>query len=139
MHIKVSDILAQGEGYRTSFEVAEEAIELDEFPMAQKLNGQLTLTRTEDGVLVYGDLTTAVMLSCHRCLDEFAFNENLHLQGEFTRQPQEDQWPIAKDFSIDLSPLIEEEIVLGIPIKQLCRLDCPGLDPSTGEINSKKD
>ena len=133
MHINVSDILAQGEGSRTSFNIVDETIELEDIPMAEKINGQVTIGRTEDCLSLDGEARTAVILECHRCLREFTLAEELKLRGEFSREPNEDQWPITKEHTIDIQPLIVQEIVLGIPIKQLCKPDCPGLDPDTGE------
>ncbi len=133
MHINVTDILAQDEGYRKSFEIVDETIELEDLALAENLNGTLTVGRTEAGLAVDGNFRTAVMLECHRCLREFAFPEELKLRGDYSFKPDEDQWPIAKDNTIDLAGLVEQEIVVGIPIKQLCQPDCPGLDAETGQ------
>lgn len=136
MRIDVSDILAQSEGFRTSFKIADEAIELDDLLVAGNTNGRVTLTRSEQGLELDGNLDLTLTLECHRCLRPYAFPEELKLRGEFNRLPSlkdEDSWPIAKDFSIDLLPLIHQEAILNLPIKQLCSPDCAGLDIETGQ------
>ena len=34
---------------------------------------------------------------------------------------------------MDLEPLIRDAVVLSLPFQPVCRPDCPGLDPETGE------
>jgi uncharacterized protein len=127
MRLKVSDILARETGSRTSFQIAGERPELDDAKLASDLSGEITLTRTDDGLLVNGSLSTSLELECHRCLRAFAFPTTAKLEGEFTEQPTEDQWPIEEDSTIDLGPLVRQELLVTIPIKQLCKPDCLGL------------
>jgi uncharacterized protein len=136
MRIDVSDILTQGEGYRTSFEIVNETIELADVSVADKVGGQISLGRTERGLELNGTVNLKLNLECHRCLRSYVFPETLRLHGEFSRFPtpeDEDCWPISKDLHIDLQPAIQQEAILGLPIKQLCTPDCAGLDIETGE------
>jgi uncharacterized protein len=137
MHIPVSDVLAQEVGYRKIFEVAGEQPELEDVALAEPVNGMVTLTRLDDGVGATAQLTTSQMLECHRCLQAFPFRQTVKLSGEFSRQPHDDQLLLDKDMTIDLSPLVREELILGIPLKQLCKPDCLGIDPETGEAFEK--
>jgi uncharacterized protein len=34
---------------------------------------------------------------------------------------------------VDLEPLVREAVVLALPFQPVCRPDCAGLDPETGE------
>lgn len=141
MRITVRDILAQGEGYRTDFQVVDEELELEEPDFALPLNGQITLQRTDTGLGLEGSIDTAIVLECHRCLREFAFPEQLKLRGQFSEKLEsaddgDSVWPIEKDHMIDIAPLVRQEAILGIPIKQLCQEDCPGLDPETGQLRA---
>ncbi len=138
MRIDVTDILAQSEGYRTSFEIVDEPIELEDMSVAEKTSGELTLTRSEVGLELDGNFSLVLTLECNRCLHPYALPEHLRIRGEFSRLqagPQdEERWPITKDMSIDLVPLIRQEAILALPIKQLCNPDCAGLDPDSGQV-----
>lgn len=138
MRIDVTDILAQNEGYRTSFEVVNEPVELEDYPVEGGASGELTLVRTLEGIELDGRMQLTLSLECHRCLRPYSFPEKLRLRGRFSRlqgqAPIEDSWLIAKDFHIDLDPLICQEAILSLPIKQLCTPDCLGLDPQTGKL-----
>ncbi|HEY0246884.1 MAG TPA: DUF177 domain-containing protein, partial [Gryllotalpicola sp.] len=37
------------------------------------------------------------------------------------------------DDHVDLEPLVRDSVVLSLPFQPVCRPDCPGLDPETGE------
>ena len=43
------------------------------------------------------------------------------------------------DGVIDIAPLIEQEIILNIPIKVLCRPDCPGIQDAAGKYNKPEE
>jgi uncharacterized protein len=133
MHVKVNDILAQEVGYQTGFEIAQEAIEIEDVVVAEPLNGYIKMTRLEETLLAKGDITTAVQLECHRCLRTFNHPLTLKVTGEFNLKPVEEQWPIARDWTIDLAPMMSQEIILQLPIKQLCEPDCPGLCDECGQ------
>ncbi|MCX6003521.1 MAG: hypothetical protein NTX46_03730 [Chloroflexi bacterium] len=49
------------------------------------IQGELTLTRTNDSILVQGTLATATELTCSRCLKPFTCNIPLHIEEEFLR------------------------------------------------------
>jgi uncharacterized protein len=34
---------------------------------------------------------------------------------------------------VDLEPVVRDAVVLALPFQPVCRPDCPGLDPETGE------
>lgn len=137
MRIDVSKILAQGEGSRKSFAIVDETIELEDLTVSSGLNGQVTLVRTESGLSLQGEVQVELKLECHRCLREYVFPEDLKINGHFSRQRGgdviDDTWPIIKDLTIDIAPLVRQEAILCIPIKQLCQPECPGFEASTDQ------
>jgi uncharacterized protein len=40
---------------------------------------------------------------------------------------------VGSDFTVDLTPLLREELILATPLAPLCRPDCAGLCPVCGE------
>lgn len=127
MYLNAHDILGQDQGATASFEIADERPELADISLASALSGSLKLLRTSFGLLVSGQASGKVKLNCHRCLKEFDQPLGVKFVGEFADKPEAEQWPIGPDGQIDLAPLIGQELILAIPIKTLCRADCPGL------------
>ena len=78
-----------------------------------------------NAVLVAGTLATPVTLHCSRCLKSFQhsitvkeFVVHRELQGE--------------DF-VDLTDNLREDIILELPQRALCQIDCQGLCPVCGK------
>ncbi len=132
MHIKVNDILAQEVGYQTDLEIANESLEADELTLSQPVSGDLSLIRAEDSILSKGRIETAAKLECHRCLRAFNYPLQVKLSGEFSFTPSDERWPI-ENYTIDLAPMMLQELILALPIKQLCEADCPGLCLECGQ------
>ncbi len=128
MHIQVSDILARDTGYRTGFKIAGERPVYEDVTLLDDVQGDINLMRTEDGLLSSGAIQTSIELECHRCLSTFAYSIKASLSGEFVAQPTAEQWPIAEDQTIDIAPLIRQELIVSTPIKQLCKADCTGIE-----------
>jgi uncharacterized protein len=126
MHINVSDLLVESIGYSRPYVITDEWPVLEGTNLASAVNGQITITRLDAGVAVRGHATTDVELQCDRCLCMFTSQVTLPLKQLFTAHPGDDELPLDHGV-IDLSPLIEQEIVLALPIKSLCRPECAGL------------
>lgn len=89
--------------------------------------------RIRGGALLAGEVEASVRLRCGRCLDRYATTlrpqVDLFLHGP--GQPErEESVPYADPF--DLGPVVEEAIVLDLPVRPLCREDCEGLCPRCG-------
>ena len=70
------------------------------------------------------NLTAKLLFECGRCLDivEYELSLCFHEETELS----------AHSDIIDISPLIDENIILNIPQKVLCSEDCKGLCPVCG-------
>ena len=105
------------------------------------INVELQVTNTGDGFLVTGDLTLAVELSCSRCLKPITMTLETSIEEEFLHNPRvdddEDFWgeqPLVDGNEIDTTSLIEESLLVSIPMKPVCQEDCPGLCPGCGAL-----
>ena len=127
MHINVRDILAESVGAQRSFKVTGEHPGLENSHLLAGLEGEFTISRLESGLLVQGRFETEVELECHRCLRSFAHPVSLRFQQAYAEHPGDDELPIQRPGSIDLAPAIDQEIVLSLPLKILCRPDCSGI------------
>lgn len=95
------------------------------------LRGELRLSRTTEGILVQGDLNTALDGECRRCLTPVTIPIVLELEELFIHNPDHDQtdttFIIADDAVLDLTPLLREEIIVNTPLAPLCKTECAGL------------
>ena len=93
----------------------------------------LEVEMLEDSLLVRGGLRLGLECQCVRCLKRFDFELELdpwtlHLPLE----PLEGEEAVAiKNDSVDLTPLLREDILLEFPQHPLCRPDCGGLKPAS--------
>ena len=132
MHINVNDILRESVGHSRNYTISGERPELVDVKLTQDIAGEITISRLDDSLLVRGHLQTEIELECHRCLSTFTRPIGINLSQKYAMRPVDDQMPIV-DNQIDLAPLAQQEIILSLPIKLLCRPDCPGIVEVAGK------
>ena len=98
------------------------------------------LESVSEGVLASGTATTTVATSCARCLRELtlevdaSFRELYAYPDSATAQTTgDDEVPRLAGDTIDLGPLLHDELVLAMPTAPVCSPDCRGLCPDCGE------
>jgi uncharacterized protein len=129
-HLEKKNVVLEGE--LTAEELGLEGIDELVHP-SQPLKYQIEAERMEQSVLVQGSLKLPVQCECARCLKPFAYDVeipewvcHLPLEGE-------DKVVVTSD-SVDLTPYIREDILLGFPQHPLCSENCSGLpDPVSGK------
>jgi len=101
------------------------------------------LKKIRETVYLEGQLKTTVSLPCSRCLETTSLPISCRFNYIFSPSggPHvEEQELSAEDLdtlyyeeeTIDLDPVVYEQIVMNIPIKALCRDSCKGLCPVCG-------
>ncbi|MDD4877168.1 MAG: DUF177 domain-containing protein [Dehalococcoidales bacterium] len=105
--------------------------------------GTVKLTRTNRSVLVQGELHTGVEVSCARCLELCSCPLKLNIEEEYfpitnvnsgvpLPSPDEvDAFMIDEHLILDLSEAVRQYTLLSIPMKPLCRVNCPGISVNT--------
>jgi uncharacterized protein len=108
------------------------------------IRGTAELIRTNRGVLVRGQFSTAADLECSRCLSVYVEGLRLDFTEEFVpivdihtgapaKLPRDEGTFLINDqHELDLEPAIREYGLLALPMKPLCRADCYGLCPRCG-------
>jgi uncharacterized protein len=103
------------------------------------VEGKAKVIRTSRGVLVQCKLNAEVKLLCSRCLDTFLCPISFTAEEEFlpisdvpgdlalSSPEQSEGFTIDNKNILDLSELIRQYILLNLPMKPLCRPDCPGM------------
>jgi len=92
--------------------------------------GEVTVESIERGVSVYGQVTFEWAGDCRRCLEETGGSLTVDIDEIFQVDAPPDSDLIDFDGDqIDLVPLVQEAVVLSLPLAPLCRDDCAGPDP----------
>ncbi len=86
-----------------------------------------------DGILVSAELETVAVGECVRCLDPVRLPIEVEFQELFAYSLDEAFDYQVQDDHVDLEPVVRDAVVLALPFQPVCRPDCPGLDPETGE------
>jgi uncharacterized protein len=86
-----------------------------------------------EGILVTAEVSTTARAECVRCLDEFSLDVQVDFQELFAYSASEaDSYTVADD-SVVLESIIRDAVVLDLPFQPVCKPECYGLDPATGE------
>ncbi len=119
------------------------------FTEAVKVSGRLVKINTAhgDAYRVSGRLVSIVEVSCVRCLEPVAakieeeldllylpHSDNVAADGENDNGLGDEELAVSfyRNHEIDLAHMIWEQIVLALPMKPVCKLDCQGLCPDCG-------
>jgi uncharacterized protein len=149
VQINVSQLLKSSIGTTRKYQIAEKVNIGQETPHVQ---GEVTLLRTNRGILVTGRLETDIGITCSRCLTEYRQPVVLEIEEEFfptidiltgseveVPQDEPDAFVIDQSNILDLSEAIRQYSLLAVPMKPLCREDCAGLCSTCGaNLNVKK-
>ena len=97
-----------------------------------KLHG--TLSNLNEVLSLDGNLTCDVKLLCSRCLVDFNYPLDIEVHEKFTtnQEVEDDEINFFEGDSIDINNIIENNIVMALPVKKLCRQDCKGLCQNCG-------
>ncbi|MBW8873182.1 MAG: DUF177 domain-containing protein [Leifsonia sp.] len=119
---------------RISLPVTEKLGEgLISVPEGETIDLDLRLESMHEGILVTADAETTASGVCGRCLIDIEQPLQVDFQELFAYPSEEAFDHEVHDDHVDLEPLIRDAVVLSLPFQPVCRPDCPGLDPETGE------
>jgi uncharacterized protein len=136
LRLNVGLLINRSVGYSRDFDVDVPFIHLEPDLDLYDLSGSVHATRTSRGILLQADMRAYIVTECVRCLTEF----NLPLHAEFTElyafsrnSVDESDLVLPEEAKIDLAPILREYMILEIPIKPVCGVECRGLCPICGE------
>ena len=108
------------------------------------IHSTLTAIREFDHIRTEGRVATVVRLSCSRCLADYETAIDSSFTIFYTKSsgtPLDEEVELAEEDlisaeyvgdEIDFAPLVAEQVIMGIPLKPLCREECQGLCSSCG-------
>ena len=90
------------------------------------------LESVHEGILASGEIRTEAAAECVRCLEPVEVAIEADFQELFAYLDQDGYDYQVVDETIDLGPIVRDQVVLQLPFQPMCSPDCPGLDPDTG-------
>lgn len=152
MQFNVAQLIKEPMGATRRFEVVEDISELDpELALLGPLVGDVELIRIHSGILARGNLSTAMRVTCNRCLEPIALpvrfeveesfrplvevNTGRYLAPEEFEGEEEDLADealiIDEHHILDLSEVVRQNIWLALPMYPSCNWtgvgECPNL------------
>jgi len=135
VRINIAQLLKEPVGSSRTYDV--DGVIKDE--IEAYVEGNAKLTHIKRGVLVQFEATAEVTLVCSRCLDTFLCPVSFVAEEEFAQisdvsggseassPEQTEEFTIDSKNTLDLGELIRQYVLLNLPMKPLCRTDCPGM------------
>ena len=143
MQINVAQLLKEPVGTKRVYKIDETTDNDDE----NRVIGEATLTRTNLGILLTGEISANVKGTCTRCLGEACVKVTFNMEDEYFPivdintgahlHPDLDEFTIDDSHILDLEEAIRQYIIMATPTKILCRQDCPGICPVCGHEFAK--
>lgn len=153
MLVAVTDLV----GHPGATRAIERAVDADEFgdepwgPAEDALTGPIQLSLHLDsvveGILVRGRVHAPLEIGCARCLRPQPLERDVEVAELFIdparREPEDEDDPgyeLINDLTaIDLTTLVRDALIMGLPVRVLCREDCQGLCPTCGTDRNEQD
>ena len=149
MQFNVAQLLRQTTGATRHYEIDEPAgISDPTLDLVGHISGQVTLLRTQRGVLVTAWLHQVVRVQCVRCLADtetpldFVIEEEffpsidlktgLPIRWDVEGEEVEEEVLIDERHILDLREVTRQWVLVNLPARVLCRPDCAGLCPVCG-------
>ena len=113
-----------------------------------RIEGTAKVIRTGRGVLAQCEFSAGIELICSRCLEAFSFPMSFTAEEEFlpvadmsdgssvSSSEQSEGFTIDDKNTVDLGELIRQYVLLNLPMKPLCRPDCPGIKEGNSDATT---
>lgn len=140
MLINLTDVFtSEGKVKKVSLPYEKESFSYggSDYPIAEKSEINLSFTNIGTGsLLVEGVFFLTLMMPCDRCLQ----NVEVPITVEFSHKvlspekdtAEEEEQSFMSGYELDVDVLINNEILINMPVKVLCREDCKGICPVCG-------
>lgn len=109
------------------------------YPIISKSDISLKISNIKKGqILLEGSFSLRLKMPCDRCLKDVEVPIDLEFQKEFLDEEHrgsdddKDEFFALEGFDLSVYDLIDQEILMNLPSKVLCRDDCKGICPVCG-------
>jgi uncharacterized protein len=109
--------------------------------------GELFFSRRQQRILLDGSLRFTSRFECDRCLEPYEADEDLRFRIVFEYLAPNDPYWLTEEHEcpeeemdvmalsepvIDIEAVLEQQVILAVPVKRLCSEACLGLCPTCG-------
>jgi uncharacterized protein len=142
----LAGLMAEPAGTERRYEIHGATIALpEELRLVEPLDGTVRISRTNRGVLVDANVTTAIAGTCSRCLRDIEIPMQVHIAEEalptvdlssghpLDMSAEPDATRLTDHHELDLGVLVADAISLEEPLVALCEEACPGLCVECGQ------
>ena len=148
MLLQLGDLLKSATGTKQLHNVFWDEIILDEFDIVSS-SGLISLTKINMGVWATTKILLNIVSSCDRCLEKY--NQVVHIESDdifyhfdylgknselYDRIDSPENFYI-KDNMIELTESFRQNILVNMPIKLLCDLNCQGIVNKNNTISNR--
>lgn len=102
-------------------------------PVDSTAEVNVRLESLHDGVLASGTAHVVLDGQCSRCLEDLDDDLEVEFAELFAYARDEAYEYVIEADHVDLESAVRDAVVLALPFQPVCRPDCLGLDPATGE------
>ncbi len=162
MYFNVAQLLKETIGAIRRYDLADDIRQLDpELEPLSPLIGTVQLLRIHSGILVTGELSTAVRVNCNRCLSPFVMPVRFTLEESFrpltdiatgryihpdkfegsASDLEDEALLITEQHVLNLSEIVRQTIWLSLPMYPTCDdagLDCTGSEELIASLQKDK-
>lgn len=136
MKINISEILSNPSVVRNyEVEPGFDRLKLkrSSYPVSHKEPFTLTVSKVKDKLHVQGETLIRLIMPCDRCLEDventfhIAIDRSVHPDGASDGVDDADELSFMDGYMLDVDKLVQDELVVALPTKVLCKEDCKGL------------
>lgn len=144
MKILISDLISKRERKKNisyKFLIDQFYFEGEKIVPTKEVEIDGTVTSDDEIVVMKAKIKAELELTCSRCVDTFIYPIDIDIEERFTNNSEiseSDDAVFVKDDVLDISEIVESEIISTLPIKRLCSEDCKGLCQSCGANLNKE-
>jgi len=156
MQFNVSQLLKDPIGSTRSYDLIEDLSRFEDFEALNPLVGTIEMLRTHSGILVSGELSTALRVNCSRCLEPVVMPVRFFLEENFrpltevrtgryihpddfegtTEELEDEALLIDEQHIMKLGEVVRQNIWLTLPMNLTCEKaglnGCPDIEESLG-------
>ena len=148
--VDLKDLAHEKISFQASFEPGVVAFGSENVQQVGPLDWSASAERAGDEIRVAGSLNTSLELACSRCLEPARVTINKPFDLFFRQRDEEmfdeDEIELSErdtrtgfftGTQLAIGDILREQILLALPMKALCTIDCKGLCPQCGmNLNS---
>ncbi len=134
LNIPVADVLQEAGNFieesicikmsgeaRDFFAEGDQIDSCEDLKFLRPIIGQIKFVSTNNDIIGYFKIESEIEQICSRCGIDFPLKNLLSFNQVFTFDNSEENLQINKNKTINIFPVVIQEIILAIPIKPLCK------------------